>query len=378
MLATMNLPTGQDIPYIDTTPALLAFCDEIKDSEWLAIDTEFVREKTYYPQLCLIQVSNGEQLACIDPLALDDIEPLLNIFYDPRITKVFHAASQDLEIFANLRSELPAPLFDTQIAAALLGHGNQISYAAMVNIYCNVELDKSHSRTDWSRRPLSDAQIQYAADDVRYLGVVYGLLCEEIKLKSRDSWLKDDFIQLADVTRYQIDPEKSWQQVKGLDKLASNKLVYAQALASWREKYAQKINKPKRWVIKDDVLLAIANGPATNNDDLDAAGLTEKNRNRFGDEWLNLLQQAATIPEEQHPIRQRFERLTNEQRKLGKQLMTALQTIGAEQQIDPGLLATRKTINQLVAGERDVAVLQGWRNDVAGKKLLAIIDETSQ
>ena len=197
----MNLPSDQDIPYIDTTSELIAFCAAIKDSEWLAIDTEFVREKTYYPQLCLIQVSNGEQLACIDPLALDDIEPLLAVFYDPSITKVFHAASQDLEIFAHLRNELPAPLFDTQIAAALLGHGNQISYAAMVKIYCDVELDKSHSRTDWSRRPLSAAQIQYAADDVRYLGVVYNLLLEELQIKNRDTWLEDDFVQLADVTR---------------------------------------------------------------------------------------------------------------------------------------------------------------------------------
>jgi len=378
MLCDMNLPTSQDIPYIDTPVQLNTFCDAIKDSEWLAIDTEFVREKTYYPQLCLIQVSNGIELACIDPIALDSIEPLLDIFYDTRITKVFHAASQDLEIFANLRNELPAPLFDTQIAAALLGHGNQISYAALVKSYCDVDLDKSHSRTDWSRRPLSGAQIQYAADDVRYLGEVYNLLKKELKTKNRDAWLDEDFIKLADVTRYQINPEHSWQQIKGLDKLAGRHLVFAQALASWRERYAQKINKPKRWVIKDDILLAMADGPVTNNDELDAAGLSEKNRDRFGQEWLNLLSEAATIPEDQRPIRQRFERLTNAQRKLGKELMTALQAIGEEQQIDPGLLATRKVINQLVAGERDVSVLQGWRNDIAGQHLLTIIDKKSE
>jgi len=371
----MNLPTSQDIPYIDTQSHLITFCDAIKDSKWLAIDTEFVREKTYYPQLCLIQVSNGIELACIDPIALNSIEPLLDIFYDTRITKVFHAASQDLEIFANLRNELPTPLFDTQIAAALLGHGNQISYAALVKSYCDVDLDKSHSRTDWSRRPLSDAQIQYAADDVRYLGEVYGLLKQELKTKNRSAWLDEDFIKLADVTRYQINPEHSWQQIKGLDKLADRNLVFAQALASWRERYAQKIDKPKRWVIKDDILLAMADGPVTNNDELGAAGLSDKSRDRFGQEWLNLLSKAATIPEDQRPVRQRFERLTNAQRKLGKELMTTLQNIGEEQQIDPGLIATRKIVNQLVAGERDVSVLQGWRNDIAGQHLLAIIDK---
>jgi len=375
MLVTMNLLTDQDIPYIDTSAELNAFCDAIKDSQWLAIDTEFVREKTYYPQLCLIQVSNGEQLACIDPLALNDIEPLLTVFYDPAITKVFHAASQDLEIFAHLRNELPAPLFDTQIAAALLGHGNQISYAALVKIYCDVELDKSHSRTDWSRRPLSSAQIQYAADDVRYLGIVYDLLKKELEAKNRDTWLDDDFNQLANIQRYLIDPEQSWQQIKGLDKLPSHHLIFAQALASWRERHAQKIDKPKRWVIKDDVLLSLANGPATNIADLTTAGLNEKTRHRFGQEWLKILNHATTIPEDQHPVRQRFERLTNAQCQLGKELMTALQSIGEQQQIDPGLLATRKVINQLVAGERDVSVLQGWRNDIAGQQLLAIINK---
>jgi len=378
MLRAMTSQANSDIQYIDTTPELIRFCNDIKHSEWLAIDTEFVREKTYYPQLCLIQVSNGEQLACIDPLALDDIQPLLDVLYDEQITKVFHAASQDLEIFAHLCNALPTPLFDTQIATALLGHGNQISYAAMVQHYCNVELDKSHSRTDWSRRPLSQAQIQYAADDVRYLGTIYGLLLEELKTKDRKAWLDDDFAQLADVRRYQVDPDTSWQQLKGLDKLPARHLVYAQALARWRERYAQKIDKPKRWVIKDDILLALADGPAMNNDDLDAAGLTSKTRDRFGQEWLKLLDDASHVAEEQRPTRPRFERLTNTQRKLGKQLMTALQTIGEEHHIDPGLLATRKIINQLVVGERDIAVLKGWRNDIAGQQLLAIIDKNSE
>ncbi len=377
MLSAMSTNIQPEIQYIDSHDRLISFCDAIKNSEWLAIDTEFVREKTYYPQLCLIQVSNGEELACIDPIALDDIEPLLELLYDQDITKVFHAASQDLEIFANLRNALPAPLFDTQIAAALLGHGNQISYAGLVQHYFDIELDKSHSRTDWSRRPLSAAQIQYAADDVLYLGKLYGLLRQKLKEMNRHDWLDEDFVQLANIKRYQIDPDNAWQQVKGLDKLAANKLVFVQALANWREQYAQKINKPKRWIIKDDILLAMAEGPAKNNDDLDAAGLSSKTRDRYGADWLKLLDDAGNIPQQQHPVRKRFERLTNEQRNLGKKLMKALQSIGEEHHIDPGLIATRKTVNQLVAGERDVAVLKGWRNDLAGKKLLAIIDKNS-
>ena len=378
MLHAMNMPNELEIQYIDTLDALKTFCDAIKNSEWLAIDTEFVREKTYYPQLCLIQISNGEQLACVDPIVLDDIEPLLDLLYNENITKVFHAASQDLEIFANLRNALPAPLFDTQIAAALLGHGNQISYAALVQEYFDVELDKSHSRTDWSRRPLSEAQIQYAADDVLYLGKLYGLLREKLSNINRKDWLDDDFIQLANIERYQLNLDNAWQQVKGLDKLDDDKLVFVQALARWREQYAQTINKPKRWIIKDDILLAMADGPAKNNDDLDAAGLTSKTRDRYGADWLKLLDDAGQIPVEQQPVRKRFDRLSNEQRNLGKKLMKALQTIGEEHQIDPGLIATRKIVNQLVAGERDVPVLKGWRNDLAGQQLLIIINKDSQ
>jgi len=374
----MSKNNQPEIQYIDSSEALNSFCEQLNNSEWLAIDTEFVREKTYYPQLCLIQVSNGEQLACIDPLVLDNIDPLLDLFYDDNITKVFHAASQDLEIFANLRNNLPTPLFDTQIAAALLGHGNQISYAALVQEYFSIELDKSHSRTDWSRRPLSDAQVQYAADDVLYLGKLYGLLSKQLSEQNRQHWLDDDFLELANVNRYRVDPDTSWQQVKGLDKLTSNKLVYVQALARWREQQAQKINKPKRWVIKDDILLAMADGPAKNSHDLEAAGLTRKNRERYGEVWLQLINEAGQIPAEQHPQRLRFERLTNQQRSLGKQLMKALQTIGEEHHIDPGLIATRKIINQLVAGERNVPVLKGWRNDLAGEKLLTIVEKNQE
>lgn len=363
------------IQYIDSHDTLVAFCNAIRNSEWLAIDTEFIREKTYYPQLCLLQISNGEQLACIDPLALDNIDPLLDIIYDKHITKIFHAASQDLEIFANLRHAVPEPLFDTQIAAALLGHGNQISYAALVQSYFEIELDKSHSRTDWSRRPLSSAQIQYAADDVLYLGKLYILLRKKLADMGRQQWLDEDFKQLTDIERYRINPDDAWQQLKGLDKLAGRYLVFAQALARWRECHAQKINKPKRWILKDDILLAMANGPAKNTHDLETAGVSSKTRERYGKEWLKLLDDARHIPAEQHPVRQRFERLTNEQRNLGKKLMKALQAIGEQQQIDPGLIATRKIINKLITGERDkLPVLQGWRKAIAGQHLLTLLN----
>ena len=163
--------------YIDTPTTLERFCSElrlqIESNPWLALDTEFMRERTYHPQLCLLQVGTLDSIACIDPLRLDNLDPLLDIIYDARVTKVFHAAHQDLEIFYLLRKAVPTPIFDTQLAAPLLGHPNQAGYAVLVQNILGVTLHKGHARTDWSRRPLSEAQLSYAADDVRYLGQIY-------------------------------------------------------------------------------------------------------------------------------------------------------------------------------------------------------------
>lgn len=370
------LPVMSDFIYIETTDALNHFCQSLQGSQWLALDTEFMREKTYYPQLCLLQVSNGQHIACIDPLALglDALTPILDIIYDPAITKVFHAASQDLEIFAMLRETLPTPLFDTQIAAALLGQGNQISYAALILNMCDVELDKSHSRTDWLRRPLSDAQLAYAADDVRYLGQAYLMLTEALAQQGKDDWLEEDFAQLADVDKYRTDPQTCWQQLRGIDKLPNQSLAIAQTIAAWREHQAQKSDRPKRWILPDETVLALAAQAPTDHDGLLAAGLSAKANDRFGSELLVRIRQAKNLPAAQWPTRPAFEKPTTEQRKLIKTLMTQLQEIANQQQIDPGLLATRKVIQKLVLGERDLNLLTGWRKAIAGEKLLAILN----
>jgi len=159
--------------FVDTPEALAALCDSLRGCEALALDTEFLREKTYYTQLCLLQIASDELIACVDPLALETIDPLLDIFYDPQVTLVMHSARQDLEIFFDLRGGLPGPVFDTQVAATLLGYGDQIGYANLVREFTGVELDKQHTRTDWSRRPLGEGQLRYAADDVRYLLDIY-------------------------------------------------------------------------------------------------------------------------------------------------------------------------------------------------------------
>ncbi|MFW5447659.1 MAG: ribonuclease D, partial [Methylophagaceae bacterium] len=168
------------VQYIDTEADLIQFCQQIANSTWITVDTEFLREKTYYPQLCLIQVANDDHIACIDPLAISNLEPLLELIYNPEVTVVFHAARQDLELFYLLRDTPPSNVFDTQIAATVLGYGDQVGYGNLVKQCINVDLDKAHSRTDWTKRPLDPAQITYAADDVRYLRDVYKLLTQQL------------------------------------------------------------------------------------------------------------------------------------------------------------------------------------------------------
>lgn len=370
MLAGMN-----DALYIDTDTQLRDLCAQLETRQWLSLDTEFVREKTYYPKLCLIQISDGELIACIDPLAIEDLEPLFTLLYDPAITKVWHACSQDLEIFAHLRAEIPAPLFDTQLAASLLGHGNQISYAALVKELCGVELDKSHSRTDWSRRPLSKEQLIYAADDVRYLCLVYEKLRDELDGSGRGEWLAEDFTALTDAQRYLIDENGIWQQVKGLEILSGVQLAVLQALAAWRERRARKSDTPRRWLMADEILVALAQVNPDDASGLSTAGLSDKARDRYGNELLVLIRQSLATPPEQWPVYIRRDRPTPEEKKLGKDLMHAVNKAAAEHNIDPALLATRKTLNALISGERELPVLQGWRKSIVGEALLKIIDE---
>ena len=201
--------------YIDTQQALQTFCESLRnslnssrqDGRYLALDSEFIRDKTYYPHLCLLQVAHEHNIACIDPLVLDHLDPLLELIYDPTITKILHSAQQDLEIFFHRQTTIPAPIFDTQIAAAVLGFGDQIGYGALVNHITGVELDKSQTRTDWSARPLSSQQIDYAKADVHYLPTLYHYQLERLRAEQKLDWLNEDFAELSNPQHYRPNPE---------------------------------------------------------------------------------------------------------------------------------------------------------------------------
>lgn len=358
------------VQFIDTKQALSDLCQQIKDSDWLAIDTEFLREKTYHPQLCLIQLANDDVVACIDPLAINDLSELLDILYKPEMTLVFHAARQDLELFYLLRGELPQNLFDSQLAATVLGYGDQIGYGKLVKECLNVDLDKSHSRTDWSKRPLDQAQIDYAADDVRYLRKLYPLLKSALIEKERLNWLNDDFAKLTDLKTYEPAPDKIWRKIKGAGRLKGVQLAILQRLGKWRENNALEKNRPRRWILKDEVLIDLARIAPTNNEKLKKIrGLEDKTISRHGPILLDEIVQAKSVPQEQWPNIQQPEPLTNEQEALIDALMALLRHYCAEQSIAPVAVATRKDIELLVRGERDISLLSGWRGEIVGQYL---------
>jgi len=221
--------------FIDRPEQLATFVEAMHGARWLAVDTEFIRERTYFPRLCLIQIASEEIAACIDPLKIEDLSPLKALLLDPGITKVFHAARQDLEIFLHIWGELPTPIFDTQPAAALLGIGDQVGYGNLIQQVLGINLAKDHSRTDWSRRPLQKAQMRYALDDVIYLGQAYRKMRRQLEEQGRLEWLEAEFESLADPATYALEPMAMWQRVKGRQHLKGVRLAILQQLARARE-----------------------------------------------------------------------------------------------------------------------------------------------
>jgi ribonuclease D len=367
--------TNPDIQYIDNPNALRLFAEQISGADWIAVDTEFLREKTYYPKLCLIQIATTEVVACIDPIALDDLSPLLDVIFDTRITKVMHAARQDLEILYNIQGSVPVPAFDTQIAALLLGYPDQIGYGNLVKETLGVSLEKKHTRADWSLRPLSKDQIQYAADDVVYLVAVYQQLLEKLNGLQRLEWLNGDFERLTSTELYLNDPDKAWLKVKGGKRLKGTSLSVLQAFAAWREKTAQKKNIPKGWLMRDDVLIDLAR---LQPDSISALGkirgIGEGLVKRNGEYLLGLIEDAKKKQPQPLADREFRKRLSPSQDALVDVMMAVVRISAENNSLNPAVLATRKHLEKLLAGETDSSLMQGWRKKLIGDQLQALLD----
>lgn len=366
--------------HIETGAQLQELCTKLQGSKWLALDTEFIREKTYYPNFCLLQISNGTVAASVDPLAIEDLSELVEIIYDESIVKIFHAGRQDLEIFHQLWGKLPQPLFDTQLAATLLGLGSQIGYGNLVQKVIGKELEKGHSRTDWSRRPLSQEQLRYALDDVIYLGDVYANITERLNKLGRDTWLLEDFDALIDPTTYNIDPQGMWKRIKGNQHLKGIQLAVLQKITAWREQEAERSNRPRRWILKDDVLVEMARHQPGDMQGLDRIrGLEAGSIKRHGDTLLKLIKQAKQLPKTDWPqAHVRGPKLSANQEAVTDLLQCCLRLIAEQEEITPAALANRKDLEQLAIGNMDSELLHGWRKALVGDAMLEVLDGRSR
>ena len=357
---------------IATDAALADLCRALEGSAWVALDTEFLRERTYYARLCLIQVGAPGIVACIDPLALEQLDPLHALLENPSLRKVLHAARQDLEVFNDLRGVVAAPLFDTQIAAAYLGYDDQIGYAALVTAITGVTLDKTHTRTDWSARPLSAAQHRYAEDDVRYLMPVYEALHERLVDAGRLAWVMDDCARLTEPALYANDPAEAWRRLRGGAELPAANQQMLCALAAFREQTAQARNLPRGWVLRDEVLFELARlAPQKHAELASIRGLEDGARQRWGDGLLDSIEQGRRA--EPLLVWERQAPPTPEQNALGKRLMETVRNVAQEHELAPAVLATRRDVEKLVRGAEPTSVLRGWRAELLGTKLDALL-----
>ena len=362
------------VPLIDTPEALAALCRDLASASWIALDTEFVREETFYAQLCLIQVATADRVTCIDPLAVPDLTPLLGLLADPAIIKVFHAAGQDLEIFSGLMPHPPAPVFDTQLAATLLGHGEQIGYAALVERDLGVVLDKSQSRTDWRQRPLTAEQLAYAADDVRYLAQLYPAQRDMLRSKNREQWLDEDFAALSDPARYLLDPEHAWRKVKGSAQLKGVQLAVLAELATWREHRARDTNRPRRWVLSDEVMIDLSRQMPQQATALGRLrGLPPAVRERHGDTLLTCIARGRARAREDWPKLPIRRRLDAQMEPTVDLLLAVIREAGNQHDISAPTLGGRKDVEALILDDPDCALCHGWRERIVGATLRRLL-----
>ena len=370
----MSSDAESDYEYVASDDALARLCADLLDAEYCAIDTEFVRESTYYPELALIQVATDARLACIDPLAIENFEPLVRVLAADSLLKVFHSSSQDLEILYQRFGEVPAPVFDTQLAAAVLGFNHQVSYADLVQQICGVQLEKKHTRANWTRRPLSRDELDYAMDDVRYLLLVYRDLEARLAETRRRGWIEKELKAMSDPANYETDIDTLWKRLRGVQKLKGERLQISAELCRWREGEAQRADRPRRWIAKDDAIVELARQKPA---DLKALSripeLPDKTVRRHGETLVKIVAEATQTDPSDWPRHERPPTLDALELSLGDCLMALCRKIAADNDIALATLATRKDIDNLVLNQKNSRLTQGWRFAMAGEQLLEFI-----
>ncbi|MGG5819602.1 ribonuclease D [Falsiroseomonas sp. HW251] len=367
-------PAGAEAPVLITDPdALAALCGRLRTETFVTVDTEFMRERTYWPELCVVQLASDDEVAVVDAQAPGmDLAPLGALLADPAVTKVFHAARQDVEIFLLRFGAVPTPIYDTQIAAMVAGFGDQVSYDGLARSLASASIDKAHRFSDWSARPLSPAQIAYAAADVTHLRRIYRALTERLEREGRTRWVEEEMAALADPATYRPDPETQWERLKPR---SHNRrfLGMLRAAAAWREREAQRVNIPRQRLVKDETLLEIAaTAPESPAELVRARGISEGfARGKSGVSLLAALAEARALPESALP------EIPREKGPVASPALVALLKVLLAAQseahhVAPRLLASSEELEKLAAGESDVPALHGWRREVFGDAALAL------
>src|SRR5271166_6204449 len=360
---------------ITRTEDLAALCERLRQEAFVTVDTEFMRERTYWPELCVVQLAGTDEVAVVDAQAPGiDLSPLGALFADPAVEKVFHAARQDIEIFVLLFGDVPRPLFDTQVAAMVAGFGDQVGYDSLVSALTGGHIDKAHRFSDWAARPLSAAQIAYAAADVTYLRQVYEKLCERLEKDGRLEWVGEEMALLSDPATYRPDAENAWERLRPR---STNRryLGLVRAVAAWREREAQRVNIPRQRLLRDETLLEIAATAPSDPDALARArgisrGFAE---GRTGASLLAAIAEAKALPDDAMPEPPRGRDGARPSPALVSLLKVLLAAKCEDHHVAARLVASSDDIDRLASeAAPDIAALHGWRREVFGEDALAL------
>ena len=357
--------------YISSQDVLNEFCAAASSCRVIAVDTEFLREKTYFPKLCLIQVNAGGNIAAIDPITIPDLSSLSAIFENPDVVKIFHACSQDLEVIFDGMGCICRNVFDTQVAAAFLGHRQQIGYGALVESYTGVSLAKAEALTDWSRRPLDPEQLVYAEDDVRYLVDIYEAMVSELIEKDRLSWVLPEMEEVSDPARVRKNPAEAYLRLKRASSLTRKQLAVAREVCRWREETAAKRDVPRKWLLSDEVIVELCRRTPTSLPRLRRIRGVEKTPEAECRQIISAIERGLKCTPEALPpaIKQRAHSASPDKDGALDLMNAVLRVVADRAGLAPQVIANRDDLSDLLAGSADCALTRGWRHEVAGRAL---------
>jgi len=358
---------------INTTNDLKELCERLSEEDFVAVDTEFIREHTFWPIVCLIQIASLKEAHCIDPLAKDmDMTPLFDLMSNEKVLKVFHAGRQDLEIFYQMMGHLPSPIFDTQVGCMVCGLGDNAAYQNLVSHYLKRNIDKSLRFTDWSHRPLTEKQMLYALSDVTHLAEAYVLMRKELNKSKRMPWIESEIARLLDESTYQYEPQDAWKRLR-YTSAPPRFLGVVRALCAWREEKAKRLNRPRKHILKDEVLMEIAALAPTTKEGLGSLRSVPHPLFKDGEaqKILSIIADALKLPEDQLPVLERGPKLNATQKNIREVLYLVLAIVSEDTGVSQKLLISNEDLDWLSTTDTpDIPAMKGWRFKLFGKKAL--------